>query len=80
MLYVKIMSSEDLADTDPYKNYSIVPVENDQVMQFVRNQDPLESKYVLLVNSPDGGDETHVLNGNAYVMNEHGKTIATHGC
>jgi len=90
MLYVKIMSGEDLPDTNPHKNYSIIPVEKDQVMQFVINplwqQDPLTGespateKYHLIINSPDGSDETHPLWGNAYVMTETGKTIATHGC
>ena len=30
--------------------------------------------------APDGGHEGHPLTGNAYVMNEAGKTIASHGC
>lgn len=91
MLYVKIMSGEDLPDTDPHKNYTVVPVQNNEVMQFVRNQEslvwesgsregPVPCRYQLEVHAPEGGIEWHDLSGNAYVMNESGKTIATHGC
>lgn len=88
MLYVKIMSGEDLPDTDAFKNYTIVPVQNNEVMQFVDNplytppEDgvPTQCRYFLHVHGPEGGYETHELSGNAYVMNEAGKTIANHGC
>lgn len=87
MLYVKIMSGEDLPDTDSYKNYVIVPVQNNEVMQFVDNplyappkdNCPSVPKYFLEVHGPEGGCETHDLSGNAYVMTESGKTIASHG-
>lgn len=92
MLYVKIMADQDIPDTNPWKHYTIVPVENDQVMEFVDDviEDPgvyagteqpePKHQHALLVHSPDGSKETHPLTGNAYVMNEHGKTIASHGC
>lgn len=84
MLYVKIMSDEDLPDTDPYKHYVIVPVENNEVIRFCTNEggEPVISdlpRYLLEVHSPTGGIETHPLTGNAYVMSESGKTIASHG-
>lgn len=90
MLYVKIMSDELLPDTDPNKHYSIIPIQNDETMQFVDiGPIQLESglpptglrqpRFSLLVNGPDGGNETHHLWGNAYVMSESGKTIASHG-
>lgn len=87
MLYVKIMSGEDLPDTDQFKNYVIVPVQNNEVMQFVDNHlyappkdnCPSVPKYLLEVHGPEGGCETHELSGNAYVMTESGKTIASHG-
>lgn len=89
MLYVKIMSDEDLPDSDPYKNYSIVPVERNEVMLFVESpqapgdaQQPRrtdEPRFALEVHAPEGGIETHPLTGNAYVMTESGKTIASHG-
>lgn len=83
MLYVKIMSDEDLPDTDPYKHYTIVPVANNEVMRFVANSiaggGNKDARYVLEVHAPEGGIETHELTGNAYVMTESGKTIASHG-
>lgn len=87
MLYVKIMSGEDIPDTDPYKNYTIVPIQNNEVMQFVDNPlyqpptagVPTHCRYFLQVHGPEGGCETHDLSGNAYVMTESGKTIASHG-
>lgn len=87
MLYVKIMSAEDIPDTDPYKNYAIIPVENNQTMHFVKNPDwqpmpegaPDMHRFELHVSNPDGSWETHYMLGNAYVMNERGQTIASHG-
>ncbi len=83
MLYVKIMSGEDLEDTDQRKHYTIVPVENNEVMRFAENEgwetaDPPFPRFILEVHAPDGGRETHALTGNAYVLNENGKTIASH--
>jgi len=88
MLYVKIMSDEDLPDTDPFKHYTIVPVENSEVMRFAENTNLTdgtklarinEPRFVLEVHAPEGGIQTHELFGNAYVMTESGKTIASHG-
>jgi hypothetical protein len=85
MLYVKIMSDQDMPDTDPYKHFTIVPVANNEVMRFCENEDwdkatPPFPRFVLQVHAPEGGIESHALTGNAYVMAESGKTIATHGC
>lgn len=83
MLYVKIMGQEDISDTDQWANYTIVPVANNEVMKFRKNpagsSSGQESRFILEVHAPEGGIETHELTGNAYVMTESGKTIATHG-
>lgn len=76
MLYVKIMSDQNLPDTDPWKHYTIVPVENSQALEFVAKDDG----HALLVHTSDGSELVTRLTGNAYVMNEHGRTIASHGC
>ncbi len=79
MLYVKIMSGEDLSDTDQKKHYTIVPVQNSEVMRFCTNEEGEgQEKYALEVHHPDGTHESHALTGNAYVMNEQGRTIASH--
>lgn len=84
MLYVKIMSGQDLTDTDQYHCYTIVPVANNEVMRFkenpVRSTGPEDCRFILEVHAPEGGIETHELTGNAYVMTESGKTISSHGC
>lgn len=87
MLYVKIMSQQDLADTDPWHTYQIIPVANDQIMKFQKNTVPegqvgnkSGERFSLEVYSPDGSVASHFLAGNTYVMNEQGKTIASHGC
>jgi hypothetical protein len=87
MLYVKIMSGEDRPDTDPFHNYMIIPVANNEAISFVSNGVPVGregnregERYSLEVREPEGGVRYHPLSGNAYVMNEAGKTIASHGC
>lgn len=92
MLYVKIMSAEALEDTNPYKHFQIVPIDNKATIQFVDNpfyvppgsvgtcsESPTMERFRLVVTSPEGSSETYALFGNAYVMSENGKTIASHG-
>lgn len=85
MLYVKIMSGQDMPDVDHYKHYIIVPVDNNEVMRFCENEDwdkamPPFPRFCLKVHAPEGGVCEYALTGNAYVMSESGKTIASHGC
>lgn len=87
MLYVKIMQGEDLPDTNPWHTYVIIQVKDDETMQFVRNEIPEDQvgllqgeRYSLAIKNKDGDVRWHFLRGNAYVMNEAGKTIASHGC
>ncbi len=92
MLYVKIMSGEPMEDSSPYKGFRIIPVENNRTIQFCENpfwnglgqsksvNDPCPTieRYQLHVTSPEGSSETYALSGNAYVLSENGKTIASH--
>jgi len=91
MLYVKIMSGEKIPDTSPYKGYKVVTVQNDQNIQFYTNPDierlgalpegaPSIAHFLMSVTKSDGSEENYELFGNAYVMTESGKTIASHGC
>lgn len=89
MLYVKIMSGEPMEDTNPYKGFRIIPVGNDRTIQFTENpfwrgigltsDCPTVERFQLHVVSPEGSSETYALSGNAYVLSENGKTIASHG-
>jgi hypothetical protein len=87
MLYVKIMSDCDMSDTHPDHCFKLVPVANNEVMAFVPILVPdgqvgnhFGHRFQLEVASSDGKVRSHEVTGNAYVMNEHGKTIASHGC
>jgi hypothetical protein len=86
MLYVKIMSGEGRPDADPFSNYAIIPVANNESIRFISNVVPDGQegnhdgeRFTLEVQTPEGGVKHHPLTGNAYVMNEVGKTIASHG-
>lgn len=84
MLYVKIMSGEDWPDTSPFKNFVIIPVANTAVMAFINNPNwelgSKEPRVLLRIEAEDSSIEHHEMFGNAYVMSENGKTIASHGC
>ncbi len=89
MLYVKIMSDQDLPDTNPWHTYSIITVADRQKIQFVQNNVPEGQvgnypgmRYSLIITDKDGisNCEEYPLTGNVYILNEAGKTIASHGC
>jgi hypothetical protein len=77
MLYVKMMSAQDMPDDSPYKNYEIITVGNGDELSFdfIEKDEP-----ALFIRKADGTVFSRALVGNAYVMNEAGKTIASHGC
>ena len=85
MLYVKIMNKKSLSDDDRSSNYKLVTVQNNQIIEFCDSPSVQSTvcssesaRFSLEVRSPDGEVFRHDLFGNAYVMNESGKTIATH--
>jgi len=93
MLYLKVMSNEDLPDTDPLKDFSIIPINNTDRLVFVKDQSyPETDVHWCALIGPHAGsnqdgfdipshdkDRVVPLTGNAYVLNEQGKTIASHG-
>lgn len=93
MLYLKIMSDQNLADSDPQKNYIIVPIANGHRLAFVRDESyPKEDPHVVALIGPHAGcgtafdnipeedkDMVVPLTGNAYVLSESGKTISSRG-
>lgn len=73
-LIVKIMSGEDLADSDTRKAHTLlVDVKS---VDFVRRGGALA---VVTFNDLDEPVE-YALDGNVYVMNEAGKTVSSFGC
>lgn len=89
MLYLKIMSNSLLPDDHADKSFRLVPVANDEELSFTEPcppcaEDLREADYVprglviyAEIRRPDGSTREYALTGNAYVMNEHGKTIAS---
>lgn len=78
MLYVKMMSDEDMPDESTQKCYQLLPVGDHDELSFY-STDGGESK-CLDITKQDGTVITRNLIGNVYVMNESGKTIASQGC
>ena len=87
MLFVKIMSGENMPDTDPQKDYMIIQVGDRDRIQFgypdksdARGDLSLDNQNsVFIIRHNEPGFETYPLTGNCYVMNNSGKTIDTRG-
>ena len=83
MLYVKMMSDERFADNQPNKNYTLWSVnDSDEISFDWLPGNSTESPHVpaIFIKKDDGTVIEKVLTGNVYIMNEAGKTIASHGC
>lgn len=82
MLYVKMMSAEDdTPDTDARKDYTLFTVGDSDVLSFYKDWPDGGGKpsHVLHIERANGPIQSHELTGNVYIMNESGKTIASHG-
>ena len=86
MLYLKLMSAQNIADSDPAKNFVLVPLSDTTELTFRTDRAQRDSSEgapatvvcaVLYDRAADSVSEIQ-LSGNAYVMNENGKTIASH--
>jgi len=76
MLYLKEMSTQDLPDTHPQKNFTLYPVPSDSAVSFGKSD--INPKGVRASWFTNKGLQTVELQGNCYVLNEQGKTIASH--
>ena len=74
MLYVKIMSDENMPDDDPHKGFKLITVGDRDYFCF---ENANAERHLLTVERFDGEVEEFELYGNAYVMNINGKTIQT---
>lgn len=75
MLTLKIMSAENIADSNTSKGFKLIPVAEGTHVEFRRNQ--LSRKGVVnIVNAEDDITKRIPVTGNCYVL-EAGKTIAT---
>jgi len=75
MLVVKIMSSENLPDSDPYKGFTLIPIPDNQKV-FFNEADSRDPATVIVVDTDGNVVNRCMIYGNVYVMQD-GKTIAT---
>lgn len=77
-LIVKIMSDQDLPDHDPCKEFKLVIVPNGSSIHFHRNptNEPIVVVATPATRQTEYHHEIYPQPGNAYVLNEQGKTIA----
>ncbi len=85
MLFLKIMSSQSMADSDACHNFTLIPVASTEELTFdTQTVDgthvPAGTTVVWARIRDTATDKMREfsLTGNAYVLNEHGKTIASH--
>jgi hypothetical protein len=89
MLYLKVMSGENLRDDNSLKNFRIYTVRPDQELRFELNEkygEPGETRFFAEISTilPACPHETRQLEsvisltGTAYLLNEAGRTIASH--
>lgn len=76
MYLIKIMSDQDLPDNDMTKNYKMIAIGAGDQFEFYHDS---VTGYPRVLVTPKG-DESYSseLTGNAYVISETGKTVATH--
>jgi hypothetical protein len=75
MLFLKCMSSQDLPDESPCKHFTLYPIPDDSALAF--GQSDLNPEGVRASWFTNKGLQTVELEGNAYVLNAQGKTIAS---
>lgn len=73
-MFLKIMSGEDAPDRDARKRFQLL--DHVSSAKFVRNGERTASVEVLF---EDGEQETFECEGNAYLMNNNGETVAHFG-
>lgn len=80
MLTLKLMAEDDLPDDDPTKDFTLIQITDDEVLQFLRTGGEYREytcRVVAIIKRRDGSEMPYPLVGNAYVMNAQGKTIAS---
>lgn len=72
MLVVKMMSGEDLPDSNTSKQFDLIV--SDHIVSCIRDDQGVGS---IITLSKDGTEQEYPMKGNAYVM-QNGKTIASY--
>lgn len=77
MYSIKIMSGENLADSDVAKGFKMILVDEGDHFEFGHNT---QGEPIVTVNAGKGDNRhgnVYPVTGNAYVMSETGKTVAS---
>jgi hypothetical protein len=84
MLFIKIMSAQDLPDSHPSKNFHLITIGDRDRVQVgycdAKRDDLSESdkKMIFILRDGEPGFDMYERTGNTYIMNHNGKTIASH--
>lgn len=85
MLYLKLMSNQNMPDSCTGHNFTLVPVPEHVEITFRTDrhtssvQVPDSTSVTAVLYDPkENTSREFLLSGNAYVLNEQGKTIASH--
>ncbi len=74
-MFLKMMSNQDLADSDDSKDYALIQLSKLETVHF----DKVNHPNTVLVTDDAGHTTRYAMRGNCYIMNDSGKTIATKG-
>lgn len=77
MLFLKAMSNQQMADSNPAKHFTLYPVPSDSALSFGKSD--IIPNGVRASWFTNKGLQIVEIEGNGYVLNEQGKTIAKHG-
>lgn len=77
MYSIKIMSSENLADSDVGKGFKMILVDAGDTFEFGHNAQGEPVVTVNINKGDEGSSIEYPVTGNAYVMSQTGKTVAS---
>lgn len=75
MIYLKMMSGENLADSNTSKGFTLIPISSDEYLEMERFENNLP--YIIVKQRGSNGGMEFRMQGNAYVI-EGNKTIASY--
>jgi hypothetical protein len=75
MIYLKMMSGENLQDSNTSKGFTLIPISSDEYLEMERFENNLP--YIIVKQRGSNGGMEFRMQGNAYVI-EGNKTIASY--
>ena len=74
MMYLKIMSAQDLPDSDSQKDFILITIGERDKLVFDSNE---FRNTAIVIRHGSEDREIYGFSGNCYILNAHGKTIAS---